>query len=194
MREDFWSFTPTHKLFLAANHKPTVRGTDHAIWRRIRLVPFTVTIAEDKKDPQLLEKLLVERAGILRWAVDGCLDWQRRGGLCAPKEVVDATTSYRQEQDVVGEFVEDRCDIASHFMVTTRDLLREYRGWCETNGHRELSPKGLGAQLSARGFVGAKKNHQRCWMGLRVRMPCDPTDARAPETGDDEPRSFFEDL
>jgi putative DNA primase/helicase len=194
MREDFWSFTPTHKLFIAANHKPTVRGTDHAIWRRIRLIPFTVTIGEDKKDPQLLEKLLAERAGILRWAVEGCLEWQRRGGLCAPKEVVDATTTYRQEQDIVGEFIEDRCDVASHFVVVARDLHREYRGWCETNGHRELSAKSLGAQLVTRGFVTAKKNHQRCWTGLRVRLACDPTDVRAPEPGDDEPKSFFEDL
>jgi P4 family phage/plasmid primase-like protien len=194
MREDFWSFKPTHKLFLAANHKPTVRGTDHAIWRRIRLVPFTVTIGDDRKDPQLLEKLLAERAGILRWAVDGCLDWQRRGGLCAPKEVVEATTTYRQEQDVVGEFVEDRCDVAPHFLVVARDLHREYRAWCEVNGYRELSAKSLGAQLVARGFVTAKKNHQRSWTGLRVRLACDPTDVRAPEPGDDEPKSFFEDL
>jgi P4 family phage/plasmid primase-like protien len=193
MREDFWSFKPTHKLFLAANHKPTVRGTDHAIWRRIRLIPFSVTIGEDAKDPQLLEKLLAERAGILRWAVEGCLEWQRMKGLRPPKEVVDATTSYRHEQDVVGEFIEDRCDVAPHFLVPTRDLLRDYRVWCEVNGHREMSAKALGAQLTTRGFVSGKKNHQRCWHGLRVCLPCDPTDVRAPpDNRDDGSGSFFD--
>ncbi len=195
MREDFWSFNPTHKLFLAANHKPTVRGTDHAIWRRIRLVPFTVTIAEDKKDPQLLEKLLAERAGILRWAVDGCLAWQRMKGLHPPKEVDDATLTYRHEQDVVGEFIEDRCDVAPHFVVQARELLRDYRAWCEQNGHRELSAKGLAGQLLSRGFRNGKAQQQRCWFGLRVRLPCDPTDVRPPsDDGSEETRSFFEDL
>ena len=194
MREDFWSFSPTHKLFLAANHKPTVRGTDHAIWRRIRLIPFTVTIGEEKKDPQLLEKLLAERPGILRWAVEGCLAWQRMKGLHAPKEVDDATLSYRHEQDVVGEFIEDRCDVAPHFVVHARELLRDYRAWCEQNGHRELSAKGLAAQLVSRGLRNGKDRQQRCWFGLRVRLPCDPTDVRPPVDDPDEPRNFFEDV
>ena len=195
MREDFWSFRPTHKLFLAANHKPTVRGTDHAIWRRIRLVPFTVTIEEDKKDPALLEKLLAERSGILRWAVEGCLEWQRMKGLRPPKEVIEATTSYRQEQDVVGEFLDDRCDIAPHFLVSTRDLLREYRGWCE---HERASGDELegarrpahlrGASSAGRRTISAAGSDSRS-------AACDPTDVRAPdEPGDDEPKSFFEDV
>jgi P4 family phage/plasmid primase-like protien len=197
MREDFWSFKPTQKFFLAANHKPTIRGTDLAIWRRIRLIPFTVTIDGDKKDPLLLEKLRAERPGIVRWAVEGCLEWQRLGGLRAPKEVLDATTLYRQEQDVFGEFIEDRFDVAPHFAVQTRDLLRDYRVWCELNGHREMSPKALGAQLTARGFRRGREKHQRCWHGLRVRTLGDQTDVRAPSEsrdGDLEPRSFFEDL
>ena len=77
MREDFWEFDPTHKIVLAANHKPFVRGTDHGIWRRLRLVPFTVTIPDDEQDKQLPVKLVAEYAGILAWAVQGCLEWQR---------------------------------------------------------------------------------------------------------------------
>ena len=78
--KDFFQFLPTHKIILAANHKPVVSGTDHAVWRRIKLVPFVVTIPEEAKDKVLPEKLKAEVPGILAWAVRGCLDWQR-GGL-----------------------------------------------------------------------------------------------------------------
>ncbi len=79
MREDFWQFRPSHTVVLATNHKPTIRGTDHGIWRRIRLVPFTVTIPDAEQDKQLTSKLRAEWPAILRWAVAGCIDWQRNG-------------------------------------------------------------------------------------------------------------------
>ena len=79
MREDFWEFRPTHKVFLATNHKPVITGTDHAIWERIRLIPFTVTIPKEQRDTTLPDKLLAELPGILAWAVQGCLTWQQEG-------------------------------------------------------------------------------------------------------------------
>ena len=71
MREDFWEFSATHNIWLAANHKPQVRGTDHGIWRRIKLIPFTVIIPDDQQDKELLNKLLAELPGILNWALAG---------------------------------------------------------------------------------------------------------------------------
>src|SRR5215213_5093014 len=76
MRQDFWEFHPTHKVCLVANHKPTVRGTDHAIWRRIKMVPFDEIIPKKEQDPQLPEKLREELPGVLAWAVEGCRQWQ----------------------------------------------------------------------------------------------------------------------
>ena len=101
MREDFWTFQPTHKLFLAGNHKPTVRGDDEGIWRRMRLIPWLVTIPEAERDPQLPQRLRAELAGVLRWAVEGCLAWQKRG-LNEPRAVREATANYREENDVLG--------------------------------------------------------------------------------------------
>src|SRR5207249_4861041 len=98
MRQDFFEFQPTWKIFLAANHRPTVRGTDHAVWRRIKLVPFEVTIPKDEQDKHLLTKLRAEWPGILAWAIRGCLDWQREG-LGEPDEVRAATAAYRAQQD-----------------------------------------------------------------------------------------------
>jgi putative DNA primase/helicase len=98
MKEDFWTFWPTHKIFLATNHKPVIRGTDHAIWRRPKLVPFKVTIPQHEWDTTLPDKLKAEWPGILAWAVQGCLEWQT-SGLGIPKEVEQATEEYRADMD-----------------------------------------------------------------------------------------------
>ncbi len=105
MREDSWEFSPTHSIVLATNHRPEVRGTDYGIWRRLRLVPFGVVIPEPERDNELAEKLQSEWPAILRWAVAGCLAWQR-GGLAEPEQVKVATAEYRAEQDVLGEFID----------------------------------------------------------------------------------------
>src|SRR5208283_4668705 len=103
MREDFWQFMPTHKVVLACNHRPTVRGTDHAIWRRLKLVPFNVVIPPNERDKQLPAKLRDELPGILAWAVRGCLDWQRHG-LEDPKAIIAATADYQNAEDVLLNF------------------------------------------------------------------------------------------
>src|SRR5215212_3006671 len=108
MREDFWQFDPTHTVFLATNHRPDVRGTDHAIWRRLKLVPFDVTIPEAEQDKRLAAKLRDELPGILAYIVRGCLEYQREG-LGEPEEVKAATASYRSDMDVLANFIEDRC-------------------------------------------------------------------------------------
>jgi putative DNA primase/helicase len=101
MREDYWEFSPTHKIILSTNHRPEVRGTDHAIWRRIRLIPFDVTIPDDEQDARLPEKLAAELPGILAWCVRGCLAWLEIG-LNPPDPVSRATDGYRREQDSIG--------------------------------------------------------------------------------------------
>src|SRR5205823_5111930 len=94
-RENPWEFDPTHKIILVTNHKPHVRGTDYALWRRVKLVPFTVTIAEGRQDKQLGEELRAQARGILAWLVQGCLDWLRNG-LVTPSVVTEATEEYRR--------------------------------------------------------------------------------------------------
>jgi putative DNA primase/helicase len=98
-----FEFLPTFKLWLAANHKPVIRGTDTAIWRRIRLVPFTVEIPEGERDPELPNRLRAELPGILAWAVQGCLLWLE-SGLGVPDQVRAATDAYRRESDILGAF------------------------------------------------------------------------------------------
>ncbi len=156
MREDFWEFSPTHTLFLATNHKPEVRGTDHAIWRRLRLIPFTVTIPQERQDKHLDEKLRAELPGILRWAVEGCLEWQRHG-LGEPDEVMAATKIYREEMDVLAAFLSDRCVVHERASALATPLYHEYREWCEETGERVESQKKFGSRLGERGFESRRR-------------------------------------
>ena len=151
MREDFWEFEPTHKLVLAVNHKPIVRGTDHGIWRRLRLVPFAVTIPDDEQDKQLPMKLVDEYPGILAWAVRGCLDWQQNGLRC-PDEVKLATDEYRNEQDLLGEFLRECCVTEPGASVRASEL---YEAFQKYTGSKTSQTK-FGAALSERGFDKAK--------------------------------------
>ena len=121
VREDFWEFMPTHKVVLACNHRPTVRGTDHAIWRRLKLVPFSVVIPPSERDKSLPVKLRTELPGILAWAVRGCLDWQRHG-LGEPKAVIDATADYQSGEDTLRNFISECCVTGPDSRVKAADL------------------------------------------------------------------------
>src|SRR5215208_777870 len=125
MRQDFWQFDPTHKVFMAVNHKPEVRGTDTAIWRRLRLIPFEQTIPPAEQDKKLPQKLEAELPGILAWCVEGCLEWQREG-LQAPEEVRKATAGYRSEMDVIGAFLQDECEIGHEFRESFTTVYKRY--------------------------------------------------------------------
>lgn len=166
MREDPWTFTATHKLWVSGNHKPRVRGTDHAIWRRIKLLPFTVTIPKEEQDTNLPEKLQREADGILRWAVEGCLTWQARG-LDFPHAVEEATRSYRESEDVCGRFLEDCCLIERKAQSTSKDLYDAYGKWCEQEGEHSLNKRAFGEQLEERGFTPRRgTGGVRGWQGI----------------------------
>jgi putative DNA primase/helicase len=170
MRQDFWQFDPTHKVFMAVNHKPEVRGTDTAIWRRIRLVPFTETIPPSEQDRKLPEKLRHELSGILAWAVEGCLEWQREG-LQAPEEVRKATGQYRSEMDVIGAFLQDECEIAAEHKESFTALYKRYEEWCEEGGERAETRRKFNARLKERGRFEARRSGPggaNEWHGLRL--------------------------
>lgn len=142
MTENFWDLTPTHTLHCAGNHKPTVLGTDGGIWRRIKLVPWTVTIAEKDRDAQLGEKLRAELPGILAWAVRGCLEWQLVG-LAEPPEVTGAGAEFRAESDVLGSFFESHCVFESGGREACKAIRKAYETWCDDLGHRPLGARTL---------------------------------------------------
>src|SRR5262249_40023751 len=146
---------PQFKLWLAGNHKPEIRGGDNGIWRRIRLIPFTVTIPKEERDLQLAEKLEAEAAGILTWAVEGCLAWQIHR-LGEPEEVEEATQAYREEMDPLAAFIADRCVLDERAQASAKALYGAYKDWCEANGEQPLSQKWFGRRLSDRGLTRLK--------------------------------------
>jgi putative DNA primase/helicase len=162
---EFFEFDAQFKLYLATNHKPVIHGTDNAIWRRIRLVPFEVTIPEEQQDRTLPQKLSKELTGILAWAVRGCLRWQKHG-LGQPKEVSAATQEYREEMDVIGAFLKDRCIVKKEAKVRASDLYQAYKSWCEKNGERPLTQQKLGVALADRNFRRYRTGTARMWLGI----------------------------
>lgn len=170
MRSEFFSFKPEFKIILATNHKPQIRGTDLAIWRRINLVPFTVTIPPEERDGKLPEKLLKELPGILNWAIAGCLEWQN-GGLRVPDQVRYATEGYRSEMDIFGDFIADRCSIADQkAKVENKDLRSAYEGWCFENGARPIAHAAFHSRLVERGFTSSRSgaNGRTVWSGVKI--------------------------
>ena len=144
---EFFDFRPTFTLWLATNHKPVIRGTDPAIWDRIRLIPFTVRIPEDEQDKQLLEKLRTELPGILRWLVEGCLAWQH-DGLGVPPAVEDATAAYQAEMHPLTGFIEECCVIAATAWAKFGDLWKAYILWAQDAGEVALSKVDFGDRLT----------------------------------------------
>jgi putative DNA primase/helicase len=110
MRQDFFSFSPQFKLMIAGNHKPRLRTVDEAMRRRFHLVPFSVTISKNRRDPDLADKLKAEWPAILRWMIEGTLDWIA-SGLVPPQAVIDATAQYLESEDAVGAWIADKCEI-----------------------------------------------------------------------------------
>ena len=165
---EWFEFTPAFKLLLATNHKPRIEGTDHAMWRRVRLIPFDVTIPESAQDKTLPGKLEAERAGILRWAVEGCLAWQLEG-LEPPKAVTEATDDYRDEMDTVGFFIDECCTRAPEAEVKAKRLYDRYSEWCSDQAERPVSRAEFGARLAEKGFTPGRTKTGRFWRGLSVR-------------------------
>ncbi len=162
-----FTFRPSHKFWVAANHKPRVSGTDLGFWRRVHLIPWTVTIPEDEIDKDLPAKLRAELPGILRWAVEGCLAW-RREGLRPPAAVVAATKDYRDGEDVIGAFIEE-CTAPGE-RVAQPALYEAYRRWAERGGERQVSARAFGEALEDRGYE-RKRTNGRTWIfGVALRQ------------------------
>jgi putative DNA primase/helicase len=164
---EFFDFLPKFKLFIAGNHKPTIRGRDNGIWRRIRLVPFVVTIAPEQRDPLLQEKLLAELPGILNWAIKGCLDWQKVG-LHEPQVVTEAVSSYREEMDIISQWVSDCCKVGVNLELKASEAYQSYKNWAEQNGYKPMAAGTFSRDLGDR-FPKKERNIGNFYQGVSGR-------------------------
>jgi putative DNA primase/helicase len=167
MRGDFFEFPSTWTIILVTNHKPIIRGTDYAIWRRIRLVPWTVTIPEDQRREQdeVVMELMEDADAILAWMVEGLKDWRQNPHWRA-QEVQTATENYREEMDIIGRFLAEQCIIAPNVQCQSRTLYQAYVEWCEANGEHALSEKHFALHLQERGFRKVHTKNGKVWLGV----------------------------
>jgi putative DNA primase/helicase len=166
---EYFNFSPTFKIFMATNHKPLIKGTDHGIWRRIKLVPFTTTIPEEKQDRDLESKLAGEGPGILNWILEGTMRWCNEG-LKTPPVVSSATDEYRGEMDVIGNFIKELCVQGPGCSIRARELFKVYQDWCDENNEHACSERLFGLRLKELGVEQFRQGDGRYWRGLGVRV------------------------
>ena len=173
MRQDFFEYRPTFKLFIAGNHKPSLRSVDEAIRRRFHLIPFAVTIPPEERDGDLAEKLQAEWPGILAWMIAGALEWQA-GGLRPPQAVRDATEDYLAAEDAMAAWIDDKCDRDPNAWVSSSDLFASWTAWATAAGEPVGSQKRFSQTLETRGLTRRKTEVAQGFLGLRLRAKPDP--------------------
>ena len=175
MRQDFFEFFPQFKLFVAGNHKPAIRNIDEAMKRRLHLIPFTITVPPERRDKNLQQKLLAERDGILAWAVQGCLDWQRHGRLKPPQRVVDATEEYFEAEDALGRWLDERCVRETCAKSLTAELFNDWKQWAEAAGEFVGAQRRFSDQLITRGLEKWRNGMGvRGFQGIGLKHPSIP--------------------
>ena len=176
MRQDFFTYEPQFTLLVAGNHKPSFKGVDEAIRRRVLLVPFLQVIPEAERDEHLPEKLKAEWPAILRWAIDGCLAWQHEG-LAPPESARAATKDYLDAEDLLGQWLEERCIVSPKVGWTAlKGLYDNWRTWAEPRGLHPGASQTLGKRLDERGFTRHRTNQGPGFYGIELRPLSDGSD------------------
>jgi len=172
LNAEFFEFVPQCKIWMSTNSKPRIEGCDLGIWRRIHLIPFSVTIPPEERDHDMPRKLRDELPGIFQRAIRGALEWSR-GGLRPPRAVVEAVAQYRDESDGLGQFIDECCEVPERgtplFSATkskSSDLYHTYNAWATANNERPLTQKTFNERLSSRGFLRARNSRGWEWHGV----------------------------
>jgi putative DNA primase/helicase len=168
MHKDEVTFRPTHMFWMAGNHKPFADSDDNAFWDRLKVIEFLKRIPDDEVDPLLPDKLKEEADGIFFWVVQGLQKWMEDGILKAPVSVSVATSAYREELDVLGEFIADCLEEGVEYKLGLQDMIDMYQAWCRKMGHRPLSALRLKQSLMRKGFDHDRDKHSGFWKGVRL--------------------------
>ena len=165
--EEF-EYTPKFKIWVSTNHKPIIRGTDDGIWRRLVLIPFDVQIPEEKVDKDLKYKLLREAPAILNWMAEGAYMWMQEG-LAMPEKLKEASKAYRNEMDVIEQFIEDECKRVDDGKVKAHELYELYKKWADDNGNYKMSNKDFGKKMKEK-FEYKRLKTGMYYFGIEIPM------------------------
>jgi putative DNA primase/helicase len=161
---DEFEFIPQFKLWMATNHRPLIRGTDDGIWRRIKMIPFTVQIPDEKKDKHLAGKLRRELPGIFNWAIEGCRKYQE-SGLQEPRSVRGSTMEYRKDMDAIQQFIDECCEQSGECPAVS--LYSAYSDWAKRNHQYEMNNNVFGRKMSER-YVKQKTRNGAVYIGIKL--------------------------
>lgn len=165
MGRDFFHFAPVLKLVMAGNHRPVIRNPDEAMRRRLHLLPMTWR--PETPDPKLADRLQKELPGILRWAIEGCLAWQTEG-LGRPRVVVEATAEYFAEQDLMAQWLAERCLQVRGGEAPSSALYRDWQFWAKERGEDAGTGKAFSAAME-RHHAKRRTNSGVQFLGLKLR-------------------------
>lgn len=165
MRQDFVEFTPSHTALMSTNHLPKVSGDDPALWRRLRVIPYAVTVPPEERDSHLTEKLQLEADAVLAWAVAGWEDYRARG-LAEPEAVIVATDSYQRESDGVARFLAERTMPSPVGRVKFADLWEAWCQWAAGDGADVTNKKQFSQDLDRHGYPEKRTGTARLRSGL----------------------------
>ncbi len=182
-----FTFKPQGKIWLAANTKPAITERNYAAWRRVHLIPFTVTIPPEKRDLQLESKLIAELPGIFNWALEGLRDYLKVG-LEAPEAVTKATDEYRQENDSLESFIAECCDLGKLKVCKNTELYPNYVSFCRMSGLTALSQTKFSPEMNSKPGISSKKSKFGVeWRGIDLKgewkPPITPSNP-SPQSGD----------
>jgi len=167
MRQDYFQFKPTHSFFILVNDRPNIVGTDEGIWRRLKLIPFTVHFSKEERDEDLKEKLVTEAEGILNWLVKGAVRWFENG-IDYPAIVEGASDEYRTDMDAFGQFLSECTQRANGQKIASAKLLEYYHRWCDANGVMfKPDKRWLSKEMPQRGYE-KKRSAGSWWLGIEV--------------------------
>jgi putative DNA primase/helicase len=174
MRQDFFEYFPQFKLMFLGNHMPALRTVNKAITRRFNRIPFAVTIPDEQVNKNLADELKAEWPGILAWQIEGCLEWQRIG-LRPPKAVTDATENYLESQDVLGEWINERCVRDPNAWESSTALFSNWKSWAIEHEEWIGSETIFSAKLEDRGEFKKRCNKEQTKRGFAgLRLKTDP--------------------
>jgi putative DNA primase/helicase len=166
-------FKPTHTLFLLTNHKPRIPADDPAIWQRLFLIEFKMSFVDEpkskserKRDPNIRQKLFSEAPGILAWLVKGFMEYHNYG-LNPPDSVKINTSKYREDEDIIGQFITECCSLSLNFKEQAGPLYSAYKGWCELNSYTAIGSRKFGEKM-VQEFKRVQENGCRYYKGIKL--------------------------
>lgn len=154
LRQEYFEYIPEFKVFFTTNHKPIIGGLDEGIWRRVKLIPFDLNLPAHQRDKKLPEKLSLEMPGILNWAIEGCLKWQK-DGLKEPAIVTKATGLYKADMDILDPFLIECCyqdKDNDQIKIEAKELYNVYDSFCYKSGERTLGNRSFYRMLETKGY------------------------------------------